>query len=352
MPPQAQWQGDPARPNAPAGKRPAAMTAARATPRIGLALGSGSARGMAHLGVIARLKELGIEPDIVCGSSIGALIGAVSLLGKSREFTEWITALSRGDILHYMDIRLATSGGFAHGGNLMQYLREAMGEARIEELDRHFAAVATDLRTGREIWLQTGSIWDAVRASMALPGIMTPVLAGGNWLVDGGLVNPVPVSVCRALGADIIIAVNLNGDLVGRHLPSIPRKPSPAAPIPTVEKAIAGQNDSERLLDRWTNNIREKAQPLLQQWLGSGPSAPGVFDVMASAINIMQDRITRSRLAGEPADFMLNPRLSHIGLLEFDRAPEAIREGRACVERHLELLQTCAGPGGSTGDNG
>lgn len=317
------------------------MASASTAPKIGLALGSGSARGMAHLGVIARLQELGIEPDIVCGSSIGALIGAVGLLGKSAEFTAWITALSRGDILHYMDIRLATAGGFAHGGHLMQYLRESMGETLIEDLDRRFAAVATDLKTGREIWLQSGSIWDAVRASIAVPGIMTPVRVGNSWLVDGGLVNPVPVSVCRALGADVIIAVNLNGDLVGRHLQLTPGNRTAPATQPSTAQTGPSMEGSEGLLDRWTNNIREKAQPLLQQWMSSGPSAPGVFEVMASAINIMQDRITRSRLAGEPADFVLNPRLAHIGLLEFDRAQEAISEGRLCVERHLELLQLC-----------
>jgi NTE family protein len=312
------------------------MTVPTATPKIGLALGSGSARGMAHLGVIDQLRELGIEPDIICGSSVGALIGAVSLLGKGDEFARWITALSAGDILHYMDIRLATTGGFAHGGKLMQYLRESLGETRIEELDKRFAAVATDLKSGREIWLQSGSIWDAVRASIALPGIMTPVLSDGIWLVDGGLVNPVPVSVCRAMGADIIIAVNLNGDLVGRHLQAGSRKRAASAP-----EQMPVDNPQEGLLDRWTNNIREKAQPLLQQWLGSDQSTPGVFDVMASSINIMQDRITRSRLAGEPADYLLNPCLGHIGLLEFNRAPEAIREGRQCVERHFELVQLC-----------
>jgi NTE family protein len=315
------------------------MTQLDSRPKIGLAIGSGSARGMAHLGVIERLGEIGVKADIICGSSIGALAGAIHLLGKTDTFTDWISELSTGDMLRYMDISFGASGGFAHGGKLFDYLRDTMGQINIEELSCPYAAVATDLKTGKEIWLREGSIWDAIRASIALPGIMTPVPYGRHWLVDGGLVNPVPVSVCRAMGADFTIAINLNGDLLGRHFDPV------EVPLarPAAEDLELGKKIDSSLFDRLSSNIKGKAQPLLQQWLARGETHPGVFDVMASSINIMQDRITRSRLAGEPADIMLSPRLSHIGLLEFDRAAEAIEEGRKCVDRHLPILQDIMG---------
>ena len=213
------------------------MSNSKQKPKIGLALGSGSARGMAHLGVIERLEEIGIKPDIVCGSSMGAVAGAVYLLGKTHDFAEWVSDLSTGEMLSYMSISFGASGGFAHGGRLMDYLRGSMGQVNIEDLDRAYAAVATDLKTGREIWLQEGDIWHAVRASMALPGIMTPVAAGRQFLVDGGLVNPVPVSVCRAMGADFTIAVNLNGDLLGRHFDASQLRTTPN-PMPEIEQTL------------------------------------------------------------------------------------------------------------------
>ena len=185
--------------------------------KIALALGSGSARGMAHIGVIQRLGELGIQPDIICGTSIGSVIAGCYLTGKLENFTDWIQSLSTTQVLHYMSVSLTATGGVAHATRLIEFFINEYGNPDIEDLNMPFAAVATDLMRGREVWLQRGPLWDAVRASMAIPGILTPVAFGNSWLVDGGLVNPVPVSVCRALGADIIIGVDLNSDLVGRQ---------------------------------------------------------------------------------------------------------------------------------------
>ena len=297
-------------------------------PKIGLALGSGSARGMAHIGVIEELDRIGIRPDIICGSSVGSLIGAACILGKMNELNTWVQALSKSDMLRFMDVRLAPGGGFAHGRRLMEHLGASLGNPLIENIRPAFAAVATDLHSGREIWLQSGPIWSAVRASIALPGMFTPVAKDDMWLIDGGLVNPVPVSVCRAMGADIIIAVNLNDDRVGRFT-----RPREAPPTQSPQKAEAV------FLERMSNNLKERTQPLFEQWLNRGRSLPGIFDVMATSINIMQDRITRSRLAGEPADILFSPRLSSLGLLDLNQAEEAIIEGRDCVLRNLDQLE-------------
>ncbi len=312
-------------------QRPEAMRG-----KIGLVLGSGAARGFAHIGVIRALHEAGIEPAIICGSSIGALVGAAYSCGRLDPFEEWVRSLEWLDIVRVLDPTLA-AGGFIEGESLMRALGDLLGEYRIEQLPRTYAAVATALRSGQEIWLKEGSLLDAVRASIALPGLFTPVRADGQWLTDGGLVNPVPVSLGRALGADYIIAVNLNGDIVGRHL--------------SKYEAIseARKPDSNDLWGKFMVHLREGLGESSLGRLMSRRQAPspGLFDVIASSINVMQDRITRSRLAGDPPDLLINPRLAHIGLLEFDRADEAIEEGQRAVRRLLPaLLETLDHPHG------
>ncbi len=305
--------------------------------RVGIALGSGSARGLAHIGVIRELHELGFEPTIVCGTSIGALIGAVYVSGQLDTFDSWVRTLNTKDIIRYMDIKLLVGGGFAHGKQLIDFLKERFGDSLIEDLPKTFAAVATDLNTGREIWVREGSLWEAVRASISFPGILTPVKMQNRWLVDGGLVNPVPVSVCRAMGSEAIIAVNLNGDIVGR------RSIKDDENVPEEEKT----STEIRLLDKLATSIRERATPFVSQWLKSSIDSPGLFDVIMGSIDIMQDRITRSRLAGEPADLVLAPRVGKIKLLEFDRAAEVIEEGRDCVRRMLPAIQDALSSGGN-----
>lgn len=287
--------------------------------QIGLALGSGSARGWAHIGVIRVLAEMGIEPDIICGSSIGALVGAYQAMGRLDDLESFALGLTGFDVVKFMDFKIAARGGFLEGKRLTDYFRNTIGDAQIEDLPKVFAAAATSTTTGREIWFREGSVLEAVRASISLPGIFTPVRYNNDWLVDGGLVNPVPVSICRALGADIVIAVNLNGDLLGRHV-------GPQAPL--LERD--GQNDENDtdeaagLMDRAANYFSQLFEP---------DDRPGVMEVLANSINIMQDRITRSRMAGDPPEILLAPRLAHLDLLEFDRAEEAIEEGRRAVER-------------------
>ena len=302
-----------------------------AAPRIGLALGSGSARGWAHIGIIESLVEAGIEADIVCGTSIGSLVGAAYVASCLKELRQWAETATWREIVGLMDVRLS-GGGLINGKQVVSFLRGLGVEEPIESYTKRYAAIATDLVSGREIWLEFGPIHEAVRASIALPGILSPARVGGKWLVDGGLSNPVPVSVCRALGAEVIIAVNLNGDLLGRRFAS---EPSAEATLPSRVPS----DFLNRVLKELPAPLREQVTQIAPQLLPQEPSTPGYFDVLANCINIMQDHITRARLAGEPPHVMLAPRLRDIGLMEFNRAKEAIAEGRYCVEQALPMLR-------------
>ena len=288
-------------------------------PIVGLALGGGSARGWAHIGVLRALDAAGVRPDLVCGTSIGAMVGAAWAAGELDRFADWVLAMRVKDVVSFMDLGL--SGGFLKGERLMEFVRRSFVDRPIEELPVPFGAVATALQTGAEVWLRSGSTVDAVRASIALPALFTPVIRDGVMLVDGGLVNPVPVSLARAMGAELVIAVDLSSDLLGRHLRPDPR-PSPA---------------SSQMSD-WLRKLQDS--------LGIEPSAgpakqrvPSMLDVVASSLNVMQVRIARSRLAGDPADAMIAPRLAHLGLLDFHRAQEAIEEGARAVDSALPSLR-------------
>ncbi len=294
-------------------------------------LGSGSARGWAHIGAIDALAEAGIEPEIVCGTSIGALVGAAYVAGRLAELRQWAEAATWREIIGLVDVRFS-GGGLIDGKGVVQFLRRLEIGAPIESYPKAYAAIATDLATGREIWLQSGPIHEAVRASIALPAIFSPARIDDKWLVDGGLSNPVPVSVCRALGADVIIAINLNGDLLGRRFEAQPDASAPTA-------SAIPQEIFDRVLSHLPPAMRDQAAQIAQQLPPKQPSAPGYFDVLANSINIMQDHITRTRLAGEPPHVMLLPRLRDMGLMEFDRAKEAIAEGRICVEQALPMLR-------------
>jgi len=299
---------------------------AKREPRVGLALGSGAARGWAHVGVIRALEQAGIRPDIVCGTSIGALVGAAYAAGKLDRFEQWVLSLGLGDVLAYMDIGL--NGGLLRGERLIEFFRRNFTDQRIEDLPIRFAAVATALETGAEVWLQEGSTLDAVRASMALPGLLAPAMSDGAVLVDGGLVNPVPVSLARAMGADIVVAVDLNSDIVGRHLRPRVQPEAPASDL-TV----------------WLRKVQDNLGAYLPAASSDERKLPSMLDVLASSINIMQVRITRSRMAGEPPDLVVAPRLSHLGLLDFHRANDAIEAGKRAVERIAHLLPFLTDPG-------
>lgn len=283
-------------------------------PVIGLALGSGAARGWSHIGVIRALEEAGIRPDLVCGTSIGALVGGAYAAGEFERLEQWALGMGFKDVIAFLDVSLGS--GLLKGGRLMDFLRRNSKDHPIEELAMPFAAVATSLRTGAEVWLRQGSTLDAVRASIAVPGLLAPKLHEGEVLVDGGLVNPVPVSLARAMGADIVIAVDLGSDLVGRHLRAQPPVETPAGEV-----------------SEWLRRLQGSLGALMPGHSLGEPKLPSMLDVLTTSINIMQVRISRSRMAGEPADLLVTPRLAHFGLLDFHRAKEAIEEGKRAVER-------------------
>lgn len=300
-------------------------------PRIGIALGSGSARGWAHIGIVEALVDAGIRPDIVCGTSIGALVGAAQVAGRLVALKDFAERLSWREIVGLMDVRLS-GGGIVNGAQILELLRRLGIAEPIESYANPFAAVATDLGTGREIWLREGPIHQAVRASISLPGIFSPVRIGDSWLADGGLVNPVPVSACRALGADIVIAVNLNDDITRRFEDGMITHTNAEA-LGTSPELL------QRLVEWVPPGLREQASAIASRLLQAGPATPGYFDVLTGSIHVMQDLITRARLAGEPPHVLLVPKLRQIGLLEYNRAAEAIAEGRACVEQAMPALR-------------
>ena len=284
---------------------------------IGLALGSGSARGWSHIGIIKELAELGIVPNIVCGTSVGALVGASYVSNNLDKLEEWACSLTKFEAAKFFDINLSMNG-FVNVEKFHRFLNEyvAADDALIENYPKKYAAVATQLATGREIWLTKGSIVEAVWSSISMPSLFPAIKLDDKWLVDGGLVNPVPISVCRALGADIVIAVNLNGDLLGRQ-----RKTS-----------IKAVKSNKGVTSKLTELVREYSGSFFAN-ANIDEQPPGLLEAIAHSINITQDRITRSRMAGDPADIVLSPRLADIGLLEIYRADEAIAEGKRCVQR-------------------
>ncbi len=301
------------------------------TPPIGLALGGGVARGWAHIGAIRALIEAGIRPDIIAGTSIGALVGGVFLAGKLDILEDWARALTPRRMLSYMDIRWG-GAGFMRGERLARVLRHYLRDTRIEDLDRKFAAVACDLRTGYEVWLQNGPIVPAVRASYALPGAFEPIKIDGRYMIDGALVNPVPVSACRAMGAHIVIAVSLNGDAFG--------------PIGSSHEFDVNAEDNESIdpfsLAAQSINKLRPDRLLLKSMMGQSEpgKGPKLGSVMMGTLNIVMDRISRSRLAGDPPDVFIAPRIGHIGMLEFSKADELIERGYRAMQHEIPLIHS------------
>ena len=300
-------------------------------PVIGLALGGGAARGLSHIGILKTLIAHGIVPNVVVGTSIGAVVAGAYAAGHLETLEEWARGLQPRNIFSYLDIRLNGSG-LIGGTKLAAELEASMGQTMIEDLPIKYATVATEVRTGHEIWLTHGRMVEAMRASYALPGIFSPVLVGDRWLVDGALVNPVPVSAARAFGAEIVIAANVSSDIfahgttVYAHGPSVvaPREPEPVAEPGAPKRGLRKLFSAERTMKR--------------EFFGSA-SRPGISSVMVDAFNIMQDRITRARLAGDPPDLLISPRVGQIGWFDFHRADELITHGMRAAERAIDSIQ-------------
>jgi len=305
--------------------------------KVGLVLGAGAARGWAHIGALQELDALGVKLDVIVGSSIGTLVGGCYAAGRLDMLEAFARSLTRRRVLGLLDLSF-TGAGLIGGQRLRARLEAALGDLRIEDLPVQFAAVATEIGGGHEIWLRRGLLVDAIRASYALPGVFEPVRIEGRWLFDGAIVNPVPVSVARALGAERVIALNISSDRFGRGT-------AIQDPFGRPETAPAVQpppHDASGTIARW--------------WRGSNgtkvngeTAAPGLMTSMVNAFDILQDRIMRSRLAGDPPDALVQVRVGDVGMFEFHRADElialgreAIRKGAAEIREHVELTPASA----------
>lgn len=294
-----------------------------ASSKIGIALGGGAARGWAHIGILKRLNESGIYPDIVAGTSIGAVVGGCYVADKLAELEEFALSLTRRRVFGLLDFNLAGSG-LITGQRLCNQLDDHLSHCRIEEFEKKFVAVATEIGTGHEVWLSRGKLVEAMNASYALPGIFKPVKIGQRWLIDGAIVNPIPVSICRAMGARIVIAINLHKDVFG--------KGSVIYDHGTEEEILPPVDEEQPE----KTNGRAAVHLLHRQFFGRGESAPGISSVMLEAFNITQDRIARSRLIGDPPDLLLSPLLNEIGLFEFHRAELSIEAGYLAADAMME----------------
>lgn len=298
-------------------------------PRLGIALGGGAARGWAHIGVMRALTEAGVKPEIIAGTSIGALVGGCYAAGALDALEEFARSLTKRRVLGLLDVHFGGSG-LIGGERLKVLLNQHLPDVRIENLDLRFAAIATEFGSGHEVWLTQGLLIDAMRASYALPGILDPIMLGGRLLMDGALVNPIPITAARALGADIVMCVNLNGDVKSRGTTI---QFFGASPEPIANEGMA--------------KVAEKAQrqglfgaaQMLWPFVSKPNGAPGMATVMIDAFNITQDRIARSRLAGDPPDVMVAPRLGKVGLFDFHRAADAIQLGYESTMRTIDELQ-------------
>jgi NTE family protein len=334
--------------------------------KIGLALGSGAARGWAHIGVIQALEEMGIEIDVVSGCSIGSYVGATYASGKLIELAEWVESLTEWQVFALMGVGFQ-KGGLVNGLKVFKALQENFSYETFEELKKPFAAVATDLYSGREVNFISGSVIEAVRASCAIPGLFPPLLFDNRWLVDGGVVNPVPVNMCRMLGADIVIAVNLSADFRPQSIVNNPIdhgnnqkktsdffkrshqqiqqwfKNSEDTDTESNDQTLIAEQEAltEECLEMLesANIEQQKTEDVLSENLVVVPPAPSIINAMSGSLDILSARVTRSRLAGDPPDILIEPQLRDFGMMEFYRATELIKHGRTSVERIADQIK-------------
>jgi NTE family protein len=306
-------------------------TAAVRRPKIGIALGAGAARGWSHIGVLLELVSEGIDPEVVAGTSIGAVVGGAFAAGKLKEMEAFARSLTKRRVMSLMDLSLS-GVSFLGGERLRRELEKEFSGLTFEGLDKKFGAVATEFGSGHEVWLTKGNVVDAIRASYTLPGIFEPVNINGRWLFDGALVNPIPVTLCRSLGAEIVIAVNLVSDAAYRGaMIHDPMSIEPALDNYDFAAQEPGKTLSARIFDGVSGNLR-------RVFGKREDGAPGIANAMMDAFNIAQARISRSRLAGDPPDVLITARLGKVGLFDFHRAEEMVDLGREAARRAMPTI--------------
>jgi len=291
--------------------------------RIGVALGGGGARGWAHIGVLRKLVEAGLEPAVIAGTSIGAIVGGAFAADRLDQLEAFARSMDRRAIWQHVDLNLGKGAGLVAGERVTQTLAEVIGDRDITSLTKKFAAVATDLLTGHEVWIDRGNLIAAMRASCAMPGLFVPSIVDERPLIDGGIANPVPVSTCRAMGAQLVIAVPLPTS----HAKQRERlaREAPEADASAWKRTLAAFREPERYLAR--------------QLLGEEPGALTTAFVSITALNILLDRMRRVRLASDPPDVTIASDIGRIALLEFDRAEEAIAIGAAATQAVLPEIE-------------
>ncbi len=309
--------------------------------RVGLALGSGGARGWAHLGVLQVLRERGVQIDVVAGTSMGALVGAFFAAGRESVLRELAENLDWRRLRQFFwEVSLSRSG-LTDGRRLSEELRKLLGVKEFRELELPFRAVATDLGTGGEVVLGSGNLLQSVRASISIPGVFSPVSIGKRLLVDGGLVNPVPVNVARAMGAQKVIAVDVSPNVGPKEMPLLPNRKDPEPPrgplLLPKERAEEERWGAARMLDRFFAEIEKKALQLRDS-VKDAASKPAVAEVLTRSVLIMEAQIARSRRLVEPPDLLVEPNVGSIGTLEFQRAGESVAAGYAAAEKALDSL--------------
>lgn len=294
-------------------------------PKIGLALGSGGARGWCHIGILRELERIGVTPDVIAGSSMGALVGAVYAGGELDALEEWARGLTARRFFGMLDVKLS-SGGLVEGGEILGVIRKLVEADRIEDLPLPLALVTTDMASGRDVWITEGNLAEAVRASVALPGVISPYRMGERWCLDGGLTNPLPVTACRILGAEVVIAANPNGRFDGTFW---------------AER----EQEMPEFWKSWTDRLGDLPKGLWEFFDRAEKDdapAPHYLDVLSASIDIMTDGIRRAKLAGDPPHVLLDARLSELSVLEFHRAAEAIEEGCRVVKDNADAIARVA----------
>lgn len=293
---------------------------------LGLALGSGGARGWAHIGVIKALTEAEIPINYVAGTSIGAFVGGAYVAGRIRELESFVRQLDWKMVLSYFDL-VFPNQGLLDGNKIYDLLYSQIQDLKIEDAPIPFCCVATDLISGQELRLRSGLVADAIRASISMPGVFTPFKQNSTYLGDGGIVNPVPVNVVREMGADVILAVNLNHNY-GTEIP--------------VEMAEPDEPDNSDLIaamGEQYNLLTQKVAAKLEQWLPQENSDLNIFDIIGTTINIMEQRVTSLNLELDPPDLLIEPNLCGYGIFDFDKATEIIGEGYRKTQSLLPKLQ-------------
>lgn len=298
--------------------------AGKRRPKIGLALGSGGARGWCHIGILRELDAMGLKPDVISGASIGALVGAIYAGGALDDLEDWAEKLTARQFFGMLDIKLS-SGGLVEGAQILSVIRQLVEQERIQDLQVPLAVVATDMATGRDVWMTEGDLAEAVRASVALPGVISPFRIGDRWFLDGGLTNPLPVTACRILGAEVVIAANPNGRFDGTFW---------------VER----KEQKPALWKSWSDRLQDLPGPFagLFESAREEEPKPHYLDVLAASIDIVTDGIRRAKLAGDPPHVLLDAHLSNLSVLDFHRASEAIEEGRRTVKENADAIARSA----------